>query len=57
MLGIEEDNDLVRLWWWPPGKGPRCQLVAREDLDLARSECQEMDAAFWVTPAFGIRCD
>jgi hypothetical protein len=57
MLETEGDEDVVRLWWWPPGQGLRCQRVLREDLDQARLECQEIGAACWITGAFVLRCD
>jgi hypothetical protein len=50
-------EDVVRLWWWNPGKGATSRIVDREDLDDYRTELRAMGAITWTTGAFPLRLD
>jgi hypothetical protein len=39
----EDSEDIVRLWWWNPGKGASTRRVFREDLDKIRQGRAEGD--------------
>jgi hypothetical protein len=48
----EDSEDVVRLWWWNPGKGASTRRVFREDLDEIRAELRGMGATTWITGDF-----
>ena len=48
----EDSEDIVRLWWWNPGKGASTRRVFREDLDEIRTELRGMGATTWITGDF-----
>jgi hypothetical protein len=48
----EDSEDIVRLWWWNPGKGASTRRVFREDLDEIRAELRGMGATTWITGDF-----
>jgi len=49
---VEDDQDLIRLWWWNPGKGASTRRVFREDLDEIRTELRAMGMITWITGDF-----
>jgi hypothetical protein len=48
----DDSEDIVRLWWWNPGKGASTRRVFREDLDEIRAELRGMGATTWITGDF-----
>jgi hypothetical protein len=48
----EDSEDIVRLWWWNPGKGASTRRVFREDLDEIRANLRGMGATTWMTGDF-----
>jgi hypothetical protein len=45
MPEVVDDQDVVRLWWWNPGRGATSQVVLREDLDELRAELDDEEYA------------
>jgi len=52
MPGVLGGQDIVRLWWWNPGKGASTRRVRREDLDEIRAELRGMGMITWITGDF-----
>lgn len=53
----EDSEDIVRLWWWNPGKGASTRRVFREDLDEIRANLRGMGATTWITGDFVVGID